>query len=226
MSSPLGSLIKLSIGIAIFVGLPLVGWGLTDIQGFFDHPARLGYAVLVVLLQLFVVIRLPEVGSRRTPGKKILPRERLTLVPLQVIPLAIVIAAPYSDRRAIAVLGQVEAICYFGLALFALGFLGMHWAEASLDKQFSVYVTLQEDHKLVTDGLYRYLRHPRYLGIVTFTTGISLVFRSWLALLLVAALTLALMWRIRGEEALLHQEFGADWEAYSQRSWRLVPFLY
>jgi len=177
VSSALGSLIKLSIGVAIFVGLLLVGWGVKDIQGFFDHPARLGYVVLVVLLQVFVVIGLPEVGSRRAQGKKILPRERLTLVPLQLIPLAIVIAAPYSDRRAIAVLGQVDPIRYCGLVLFALGFLGMHWAEASLDKQFSVYVTLQEDHKLVTDGVYRYVRHPRYLGIVTFTTGISLVFR-------------------------------------------------
>jgi protein-S-isoprenylcysteine O-methyltransferase Ste14 len=226
VSSALGSLIKLSIGVAIFVGLPLVGWGLTDIQGFLDNPARVGYVVLVVLLQLFVVIRLPEVGSRRSQRKKILPRERLTLVPLQVLPLAIVIAAPYSDRRDIAVLGQVEAIRYFGLALFALGFSGMHWAEASLDKQFSVYVTLQEDHKLVTDGVYRYLRHPRYLGIITFTTGISLVFRSWLALLLVAALILVLLWRIRGEEALMHRVFGAEWEAYSQRSWRLIPFVY
>jgi protein-S-isoprenylcysteine O-methyltransferase Ste14 len=226
VSTALGSLTKLLVGTAIFVGLPLVGWGVTDIQGFFDQPARVAYVVLVVLLQLFVVIRLPEVGSRRARGKKILPRERLTLVPLQVIPLAIVIAAPFSDRRDIAALGQVEAIRYFGLVLFALGFSGMHWAEASLDRQFSVYVTLQDDHKLVTDGLYRYLRHPRYLGIIVFTTGISLVFRSWLALLLVAALTLVLLWRIRDEEALMHQEFGKDWEAYSQRSWRLIPFLY
>jgi protein-S-isoprenylcysteine O-methyltransferase Ste14 len=64
------------------------------------------------------------------------------------------------------------------------------------------------------------------LGIILFTMGISLVYRSWLALILVAALTLVLIWRIYDEEALLHQEFGTDWEAYSQRSWRLIPFVY
>jgi protein-S-isoprenylcysteine O-methyltransferase Ste14 len=226
VSALLRSSTKLLIGVVIFVGLPLVGWGVRDVQGFFVHPARLGYVVLVVLLQLIVVIRLPEVGSRRGKGKKITLHDRLTLVPLQVIPLAIVLVAPYGDRHSIAVLGNVEIIRYLGMVLFCLGFAGMHWAEASLEKQFSVYVTIQEDHKLVTDGPYRYLRHPRYLGIILLTTGISLVFRSWLALILVAALTLVLTWRIHGEEALMQQEFGTDWEAYSQESWRLIPFVY
>jgi len=210
----------------IFVGLPLVGWGVKDVQGFIGHPVRLGYAVIVVLLQAFVAVRLPEVGGGRRKGKKVSRRERLTLMPLQVIPLALVIAAPYSDRNAIAVLGEFEVIRYLGLALFSLGFVGTHWAEASLDKQFSVYVTIQDDHKLVTDGPYRYIRHPRYLGIIAFTMGISLVFRSWLALIIVAALTLVLVWRIHGEEALMHQKFGKDWEAYCQKSWRLIPFVY
>jgi protein-S-isoprenylcysteine O-methyltransferase Ste14 len=155
LSTILRSSIKLLAGILIFVGLPLIGWGVRDIQGFFVHPARLGYVVLVVLLQIIVVIRLPEVGSRREKGKKIRLRDRLTLVPLQVIPLAIVLVAPYSDRHGIAVLGEVEIIRYLGLVLFSFGFVGMHWAEATLDKQFSVYVTIQEDHKLVMNGLYR-----------------------------------------------------------------------
>jgi protein-S-isoprenylcysteine O-methyltransferase Ste14 len=226
VSTFLRSSTKLFIGIVIFVGLPLVGWGVRDFQGFIGHPARLGYVVLVVLLQVIVVIKLPEVGSRRGKKEKITLRDRLTLVPLQVIPLAIVLVAPYSDRHSIAALGDIEIIRYLGLVLFCLGFIGMHWAEAQLDRQFSVYVTIQEDHKLITEGPYRYLRHPRYLGIILFTTGISLVFRSWLALLLVATLTLVLIWRIRGEEALMRQQFGTDWETYSQKSWRLIPFVY
>jgi protein-S-isoprenylcysteine O-methyltransferase Ste14 len=226
VSTTLRAATTLLIGIVIFVGLPLVGWGVKDAQGFIEHPARLGYTVLVVLLQVFVVLKIPGVGRNRGKGKKIAHRQRLALVLLQVIPLAIVIAAPYSDRRDIAVLGEMEIVRYIGLGLFSLGFIGMHWAEAFLDKQFSVEVMIQEGHRLVTDGPYRYLRHPRYLGIIIFTMGISLVYRSWLALILVAALTLVLIWRIHDEEALMNQEFGADWEAYSQRSWRLIPFVY
>jgi len=173
-----------------------------------------------------VVIEFPGVGRHGGTGKTIVPRQRLAMVLLQVLSLTIVIAAPFSDRRGLAVLRGVEIVRYLGLGMFSLGFLAMLWAEAVLGKQFSVEVTLQEDHRLVTDGAYRHLRHPRYLGIIIFTMGFSLVYRSWLALMLVAALTLVLLWRIHDEEAFMHQAFGTDWEAYSQRSWRLIPFVY
>jgi protein-S-isoprenylcysteine O-methyltransferase Ste14 len=44
--------------------------------------------------------------------------------------------------------------------------------------------------------------------------------------MLVAALALVLFWRIHDEEALMHQQFGAEWEGYARRSSRLVPFLF
>jgi len=226
MSIAIRAAIKLLIGIFIFVGLPLVGWGVKDLRDFMSEAARPGYAVIVVLLQIFIVIRLPEVGSNRGKGKKIIPRQRLAVLLLQVLSLAIIIAAPYCDRRNIAVLDEIEIVRYFGLVLFTLGFIGMTWAEESLGKQFSVQVAIQDSHKLVTEGPYRYLRHPRYLGIMLFTIGISMVFRSWLALFLVAALIVVLIWRIHDEETLMHQEFDTDWEAYCQRSWRLIPFVY
>jgi protein-S-isoprenylcysteine O-methyltransferase Ste14 len=226
MSAPLRSVITLSIGLVIFVGLPMVGWGLQDTRGFFNHPARLGYVVLAVLLQLTVVIRLPEAGRNRGAGQTTVRRQRLALLLLQGIPLAIVIVAPFTDQRGIGAFGELEIVRYLGLTLFALGFAGMHWAEAVLDKQFSVQVTIQEGHRLVTKGPYRYLRHPRYLGIILFTTGISLVFRSWATLILVAALVAVLVWRIYDEEMLMHQAFGLDWESYSERTWRLVPHVY
>jgi protein-S-isoprenylcysteine O-methyltransferase Ste14 len=226
MSIAIRAAIKLLFGIIIFVGLPLLGWGITDVRGFVDDPARLGYVIIIILLQIFIVIMLPEVGSDRGKGTKTIRRQRLAVLLLQVISLAIVIAAPYCDRRAIAVMGEAEIIRYIGLVLFVLGFIGMNWAEATLGKQFSVQVTIQDSHQLVTNGPYQYLRHPRYLGIILFNIGISLVFRSWLALILVAGVTLVLIWRIHDEETLMHQEFGADWEAYCQRSWRLIPYLY
>ncbi|MBN1202080.1 MAG: isoprenylcysteine carboxylmethyltransferase family protein [Anaerolineae bacterium] len=218
--------IALLIGIVIFIGLPLVGWGVEDVRGFFDHPARLSYVGLVLLLQVLTVIRLPAAGRSRGTGKKTGQRRNLDLVLIQVLSLAVVIAAPYSDRREIAVLGAGEIIRYLGLGMLALGFVTMHWAEVSLDRQFSIEVTIQENHKLVTGGPYRYLRHPRYLGIIIFTAGIALIYRSWAALILAAMLTLVLVWRIHAEEKLLHETFGADWEDYSRRSWRIIPFVY
>lgn len=220
------SLIALLVGVAIFVGLPVIGWGVADVQGFISHPARSGYVMLVILLEVFVVIKFPGAGSQRGEGTKTVRRQRLTVFLMQLLSLAIVIAAAYSDRHDIVVMGTADLVRYLGLMLFTSGFVMMNWAAASLGKQFSVQVTLQADHQLVTGGLYQHLRHPRYLGIIIFNAGIALIFHSWLALLLTGALTVVLLWRIHDEEAFMHQAFGAKWETYAGQSWRLIPFVY
>jgi protein-S-isoprenylcysteine O-methyltransferase Ste14 len=226
VSAVLRRAMALLIGLVIFLGLPLLSWGVGDLRGFVDDPARLIFVLLVILLQVFVLITMPDAGRNRGTRQKDVPRRRLDLVLIQVISLAALIVPPYSDRRAIVVLGGVEIVRYLGLVMFAVGMLTMQWADASLGKQFSIEVTLQEGHELITGGLYRYLRHPRYLGIIVFTVGIALVFRSGLGLILGGGLALVLIWRIGVEEDLLHDEFGAAWEAYTRTSWRLIPFVY
>lgn len=226
MTSVFSATVKLLLGIVLFIGLPLIGWGAGDLEDFISHPARLGYIGLMFLLQAIVVLRLPAVGQRRPPGTKTISRQRFAVVLLQLLSLGIVLVGPYCDHRQIAILSGYELIRYLGLGLLCAGFIALNWAEASLGRQFSVQVTIQEGHRLVTDGLYRYLRHPRYLGIIVSMLGIALVFCSWWALMLVFALALVLFWRIHDEEALLHEEFGKAWEAYAEKSWRFIPFLY
>jgi protein-S-isoprenylcysteine O-methyltransferase Ste14 len=217
---------KILFGIALFAGLPFVGWGVTDLSGFIGHPARLAYVILIVLLQTVTVIRWPEVGRGNGEGKKAVRRQRIAVLLLQVLSIAILFAAPYGDRRNFSILGGFAAGRFLGLALVASGFILMILAESRLGRQFSVQVAIQDAHQLITSGPYRRLRHPRYLGILAFNAGIALVFRSWMALVLTAILALVLLWRIHDEEGLLGQEFGAEWEAYARRSWRLIPFVF
>lgn len=216
---------KLLVGMFIFVAIPLLAWGVGDLAGFFANPARATFVVVTVLLQVVIVLALPEAGGSAGPGVKRVARQRVALVLLQMIPLAIVLAAPWGDRRGVGVLANHDVVRWAGVVLYLLGFAGMEWAEASLGRQFSVQVTVQEGHRLVTGGPYRYLRHPRYLGILGLAVGYALVFRSWLALALAAPLLAVLVWRIHDEEALMAREFGAEWAAYAARSWRLVPFV-
>lgn len=226
MKKILGSILKVLIGITLFVGLPLVGWGVRDFKEFFAHPARLGYIVLAILLQIVAVVMVPGIRRDTREGRQTVRRQRIAVLLLQVLCLAIILAAPYSDRSGIAAFGELTTARYLGLALFALGLVMVSWAEASLGKLFSVQVTLQDGHRLVTDGLYRYLRHPRYSGVILFNLGIAFAFRSWLALVLVTAVVLVLLWRIHDEEHLMHEAFGTEWETYTKRSWRLMPLVY
>jgi protein-S-isoprenylcysteine O-methyltransferase Ste14 len=223
--TPLRSLATWLIGTALFVGLPLLGWGLGDLGGFFANLARLSYVVLVTGLNAVIAYRRPEVGAPRAQGTQTVRRQRIAVVLLQVLSLALVLVGPYCDRHGIAVIAA-QASRWVGVAMVGMGLLVMHRAQMALGPQFSVQVEIQEGHRLVTDGLYRSIRHPRYLGILVFTSGIALVFSSWLALAVVAGVAVVLAWRIHDEETLMRARFGAEWTAYSKRTWRLCPFVF
>jgi protein-S-isoprenylcysteine O-methyltransferase Ste14 len=213
------------LGLAAFIGLPLLSCGIRDLGGFFQNPARLLYCV-GLLIQLVAMLMLPQAGMSRGEGEKTVEWQRIAVRIMLALSLAIMAVGPYCDRRGIASLPKTDLCRYAGLALLVIGFFAMIWATKYLAEQFSVQVTIQKNHRLVTDGPYRFLRHPRYFGVLLFLAGFSLVFLSWLALLLVAAMALVLGWRIYNEEILMREEFHADWESYSRRTGCLIPFVY
>jgi protein-S-isoprenylcysteine O-methyltransferase Ste14 len=225
VSTPVRVALTFAVGSAIFVALPLLAWGPGDLGGFLADPARAAYVTLALALNAYASVRIPEVGKPRGKAQRVVRRQRFAVLLLQVVPLAIVAGAPCCDRRGLAVISWPE-VRWAGVALYAAGFLLMHRAEAHLGRLFSVQVAIQERHRLVTDGPYRLVRHPRYVGIIVFVAGLALVFRSWPALALAAVVKLVLLWRIRDEEALMAEEFGAEWDAYARRTWRLAPFVY
>jgi protein-S-isoprenylcysteine O-methyltransferase Ste14 len=214
------------IGIVIFSGLPFIGWGLNDIHGFIQNPYRLAYVIMMAILAVFVVLFVPNEGRSRGEGKKLIERQKISLMFMQVIPTLIILISPLSDHTCIGVFTESSAIRSAGLILSLAGFILMNWSVIALGKQFSVHVTIQENHKLVTNGPYRYIRHPRYSGILVFFTGMPLVFLSWLPFPLIVTLIFVLLWRIRDEEKLMRREFGKDWEDYEKRTSALIPFIY
>ena len=225
----LTSLGLITFGLVAFLGLPLVGWGLGDIQGFLSHPVRLAFAAVIVLQSVFFGYRasfLREARSRRGEETKLVHRQRMALMLIRLLALGFVILSPFSDRHKLAVMSDIAAIRYLGLILYVVAIAWTYWATTTLGKQFSFEVTIQKNHRLITTGPYRYVRHPRYLGVLLVTLGFALVFRSWIGLLILLPLISVLIWRMVDEEALLYQEFGEAWKTYRERSWRLIPFIY
>jgi protein-S-isoprenylcysteine O-methyltransferase Ste14 len=95
-----------------------------------------------------------------------------------------------------------------------------------LGRRFSGLVAIQPEHTLVTTGIYGIIRHSSYLGAFVFSLGWSLAFRSGAGILLTVLLISPLLARIRAEEALLRAHFGAEYDAYRSRTWRLLPGIY
>jgi protein-S-isoprenylcysteine O-methyltransferase Ste14 len=226
MKKVLGIVVKILFGCILFAGLPIVGWGVADVRGFLENPARIAYVAAVIVLQILVVVLDPAIGRQGAAGKTEISRQRLAILLLQILSIAIVLLAPFSDRHAIAVIEPFQVGRYIGVAVFCGGFVLMNAAEAALDRNFSIRVTVQKDHRLVSDGLFAYVRNPRYLGIILANIGLALVFRSELALALSATLIVVLLWRIHDEEQLMEIEFGEAWRAYCRRTRRLIPFIF
>jgi protein-S-isoprenylcysteine O-methyltransferase Ste14 len=216
---------------AIYVGLPLLGWGLDDLPGFFAYPQLIGYSMSIVVFGLLAgyLIQRPG-GLGNTTGKgqedKFVPRQRIVRIFITAMLFGALVFVPFSDHRGIGVFIDSPILRWTGLVLAILGMGLIFWSGMALGKLYSPEVTLQKEHRLITDGPYRYIRHPRYLGGMILGIGLSLLFRSWIGIVLTLVFVAIVLFRIKDEEALMSREFGLEWETYCRKSWRMVPFLF
>jgi|SRR5580693_9857040 protein-S-isoprenylcysteine O-methyltransferase Ste14 len=87
----------------------------------------------------------------------------------------------------------------------------------------AIYAT-QTVHKA---GLFRWVRHPSYAGMLLIFTAIGLSQRNWVSLAIMLVFpTAALLYRIHVEEMALTEAFGEDYLEYSRVTRRLVPGIY
>jgi protein-S-isoprenylcysteine O-methyltransferase Ste14 len=214
----------------IYLGVSLLGWGLGDLAGFFASSPRLGYSAVVGLFSLAVGIQAyaSTQGIRGGKGEesKFVFRQRIVSIVLVISLYIALFFIPLFDRHALLVFGNASFVRWLGVGLSVLGFTLIFGSGVALGRQYSADVTIQTGHQLVTKGIYRYIRHPRYLGVIDLSIGVSCVFRSWIGLLATILFLGIILYRIIDEEAVLHKEYGEEWEAYCGRSWRLLPYIY
>jgi protein-S-isoprenylcysteine O-methyltransferase Ste14 len=123
--------------------------------------------------------------------------------------------------------GPSEALLAAGLVAMWAGLALRAWSILHLRRFFNGLVVLQPDHRLVTTGPYRYLRHPSYSGALLAALGFGVALGHWTSLLaLLVTWAIGIAYRIRVEEAALHDAFGAEYDAYRARTRRLVPLVY
>jgi len=103
--------------------------------------------------------------------------------------------------------------------------LAIRWSAVFfLGKAFSANVAIRDAQTLNTSGLYAWVRHPSYLGLVLIFLAIGIHSRYWVSLAFaVVPTTLALLYRIQVEETALNHAFGDEYAAYSRRTRRLIP---
>ncbi len=159
-------------------------------------------------------------GARRNAQQDI-------IVPLCLIIWAFIpILSGYSDSAGWMKLPEIEVLRTAGVVLFLLSVFLLTFGPISLGRYYSEFVTVLDDHRLVTKGLYAVIRHPQYLGAILWGFSIALVFQSMVGLILAALCFILFLWRIFAEERLLSEAFGREWDEYAKKVKRLVPFVF
>jgi protein-S-isoprenylcysteine O-methyltransferase Ste14 len=179
------------------------------------------FASLAVLIAGEFVVR------RRFSGRGSSSREWTIVFMIVVIALTSV-AAIYAVNHDVAVLpGGPWWPVVVGLVLMWLGSLLRMWSMVTLGRFFQLTLSIQDDHRIVERGPYRWLRHPSYLGIIVSLAGIGFVEGNWVSLAAMSAGgVIAVLVRIPVEERLLLGELGERYASYAHRTARLLPGLY
>ena len=186
------------------------------------------FAKTIILLGsiVMIVIRAPH-GHRSRKIKVVKSRKGwletslLTLVLLGFLVLLVWLATPalsFADYPLHPLPLVAGSLC------LALGLWLFHRSHADLGPNWSVTLEVREKHQLVTQGVYRRVRHPMYLSLLLYSAGQALALPNWVAgPSYLAAFGLLFAFRVGAEERMMLEEFEPEYEAYMARTKRLVP---
>ena len=185
------------------------------------HSGSISWLILVFFgseLALAMIKR-----SRHTSGTTGADRGSIVLLWV-VISLAITAAhslAGYAPGRLPFPPSSTQAAA---MILLVGGLAFRWWAVITLGKFFTVDVATHADHALVDTGPYRLVRHPSYTGLLLAFFGFSLSLGNVFSVLaMMTPIVIALSYRMRVEEQALKQALGPKYDAYCEKTKRLIP---
>ena len=110
----------------------------------------------------------------------------------------------------------VFAVTGLIVALIARQTLAGNWSRA---------VAFKEDHELITTGLYHYVRHPIYTGVLLMILATALSVGTLSAGIGFVIIVLGLWFKLRAEEEILTKHFPKEYLAYKDRTKALIPYV-
>jgi protein-S-isoprenylcysteine O-methyltransferase Ste14 len=183
--------------------------------------------VVLLLLTRTIYWRISEIKALNEKPKiqnrtshiafHILIRNALNIfVFLQLIGLNIF---PFKQSWSTEILGAI--ICVIAVICSFLGrkALGSNWTD-------SAETQIKKKHVLVTDGIYKFIRHPIALGYSFFIIGAELLVGSWLIVPVTLVLIIGAYIQSRNEEALLKNQFGESYISYMRKTKMFLPYIW
>lgn len=113
----------------------------------------------------------------------------------------------------------------FGFIIFIFGISFRIWAIRTLGQYYSHAVRKVEGHKIIESGLYKYIRHPAYSGMLVAHVGLTIFYFNYITLAILLFLLLpSIVFRIIIEEKTL---YGIDgYQEFAVNKKRILPYIW
>lgn len=121
---------------------------------------------------------------------------------------------------------RFDLVSLTGLILGLVGFAIRTQARRTLGKSWSPVVKTLPEHKLITYGIYKHVRHPGYLGEILAYFLVPVFLHSLYGFLITIFLIPLILYRIKIEEHTLIEKFEEEYRDYVQNSKKLIPYVY
>jgi protein-S-isoprenylcysteine O-methyltransferase len=163
-----------------------------------------------------------DLSTRRRPGDRVEDGRTGATVSV-AIAVAVAVGAASLLRPGAAPLPRHPRTFGAGVALTWCGIALNRWGRRSLGPAYRPVVTVLADHEVVRRGPYRVVRHPMYAGTTLLCVGVGTALGTVPCLAAWTLPPLALVRRIRVEEAVLGAALGARYDDFARSRRRLVP---
>lgn len=185
--------------------------------------------LIVLVAALIISISGIVINLTKVPDKNniLVIEDKSTLLWFRIlIPISLITSLFFSFSK----IGQFDIPVKWwiaGLFLIACGLLIRWVAISTLGNAFTLQITINKNQHLKTTGIYRYVRHPSYTGLLLYYLGLGLIMENGVSLcLLIFFPLIAVVNRIHTEEQVLIQHFNEQYKTYQKKSWRLFPKIY
>lgn len=114
-----------------------------------------------------------------------------------------------------------------GIVVFAGALWVFRRSHKELGRNWSITLEIRQQHELVSGGPYAVIRHPMYTSFLLMGIGQAFLLSNWIVGLAgLIGFAILFFLRVDKEERMMLEIFGPQYRAYSERTKRIIPYLY
>lgn len=186
----------------------------------------IGNVIFLIAIVTSVAIRIPhdKISQKTKVAESHKGLVEKMLLGLMMVGLVLLPVVSFTPVLSFSAYPLNSLALMLGVVSIGLGLWLFYRSHVDLGKNWSVSLEIRKDHALVSNGVYKLVRHPMYTSLFLQAIGQAFLLPNWIAgPATLVAFTLMFSYRLGAEEKMMLDKFGEQYSEYMQRTDRLIP---